>query len=138
MGRIDINTEVSMFAFHLELLREGHLEAVSNIVSYLWGKHNYNLALYPTYPDIDYDSFKNHKWFDFYGNVKEAIPPNIQEPRGEDIDLRMYVDRNNARDKSKLRPRKELIIYMHMALIQWLSKKKQQLKCQFLVRSLWQ
>ena len=58
---IDINIEVLMLASHLELPREGHLEAVLNIISYLWGKHNSSLALDLTYPEIDHASFKKRK-----------------------------------------------------------------------------
>ena len=53
LGLIYINTEVSMLASHLALPREGHLESVLNIVSYLWKNHNSMLAFYPTYPEID-------------------------------------------------------------------------------------
>ena len=79
------------------------MEAVFNIVSYLSGNHNSGLALDPTYPGIDHALFNNHKWVDFYSNVKEAIPPNITDPRGNDTDLIMCVDINHAGDKSTFR-----------------------------------
>ena len=87
LGRININIEFSMLVSHLQLPREEHLESVLNIVSYIQGKHNYRLSLYPTYPEIDYSSFKNHKWVDFYRNVKEAITTNMPNPMGKDIDF---------------------------------------------------
>ena len=70
LGRIGINTEFLVLASHLEFPREVHLIAVLNIVSYLWGKHNYRLSLDSTYPEIDHASFKKHKLVDLYGNVK--------------------------------------------------------------------
>ena len=100
------------------------MEAVLNIVSYLQAKHNSRLSLYKTYPEIANVSFKMHKWVDFYGNVKEVIPPNMPETRGKDVDFRIYVDSYHAGDKSTSRSRTGLLIYTNMALIQWLSNKK--------------
>ena len=61
-----------------------------NIFSYLHINNNSRLDLDSTHPEIDHASFKNHKWVDFYVNVQEEITLNMPEPRGEDIDLRMY------------------------------------------------
>ena len=123
-GRIDINTEVSMLALHLALPKEGKLEVFLNIVSYLRVKHNSRLYLDPTYPEIDYASCNRHKWVDFYCKVKESIPLNIPESRVKDVDFKMYVDSDHARDKSPLRSRTGFLIYRSMDLLQWLSKKK--------------
>ena len=98
------------------------MEAALNIFSYLQGGNNSSSALYPTYPDIDHGSFKNHKWVDLYGKFKEAIPPKMPEPRGKDIGLRMYVYSDHDVDKSTLRSRTWLLIYTNMYLIQRLSK----------------
>ena len=124
LGSIDINIEVSMMASQSALMREEHLEEALKIVSYLRGKRNYRLYLDPTYLEIDHVSFKKHKWVDLYGNVKEAIPLNMPEPRGKDIDLRTYVDRNNAGDKSTIRSRTGFLIYTDVTLIQWIYKKQ--------------
>ena len=40
LGRVDINTEVSMLSSHLALPRSGHLDAVLNIIAYLNKTHN--------------------------------------------------------------------------------------------------
>eukprot|EP00804_Cyclotella_cryptica_P002919 CCRYP_013283-RA/>CCRYP_013283-RA protein AED:0.32 eAED:0.32 QI:0/-1/0/1/-1/1/1/0/188 len=87
LGRIDMMTEVSMLASHLAMPREGHLEAIFHIYAYLKQKYNSRLAFYPTYPSIDMSDFKECDWKQFYGDVKEAIPPNAPEPRGKDVDL---------------------------------------------------
>ena len=124
LGRIDINTEVSMLASQLALPREGHLEAVLHIFGYLKSKYNSRLAFDPTYPEIDMNDFKVCDWREFYGDVKEAIPPNMPEARGKEVDLRMYVDSDHAGDKLMRRSRTGFMIFMNMALIQWLSKRQ--------------
>ena len=73
IGRIDILENVSMLASHLALPREGHLEAVYHIYSYLRNKHNARMCFDPTYPEIDMGSFKECDWKTFYRNMKEAI-----------------------------------------------------------------
>ena len=73
LGQVDINMEILMLASHLAFLREGNFEAVFHVFSYLWENSNSRLELDITYPEIDHESFKKHKWVDFYGDVKETI-----------------------------------------------------------------
>ena len=124
LGRVDINTEVSMLSSQLAMPREGHLEALLHIFAFLKAKHNSRLALDPTYPDIDYSVFKQCDWKEFYGDAKEAIPSDAPEPRGKEVDLRLYVDSDHAGDKQTRRSRTGFFIFMNTALINWLSKKQ--------------
>ncbi len=36
---------------------------------------------------------------EFYGNVEEAIPPDMPPPLGKDVDFRMMVDSDHAGEK---------------------------------------
>jgi len=76
LGRIDIITEVSILASQLALPREGHLEALLHVFAYIEKKHNARVVYDPTYPEINDRDFKECEWKSFYGEVKEAIPPN--------------------------------------------------------------
>jgi len=124
LGRVDIITEVSNLASQLALPRQGHLEAVLHIYSYLRDKHNARLALDPTYPKINRDDFMGCDWKQSYGEVEEAIPPNMPPPRGKEVDLRMYVDSDHAGEKKTRRSRTGFFIFLNSALIQWLSKRQ--------------
>ena len=99
LGNIEIITEVFMLASQLVLTQEGHLEEVFKNFGYLKGHHNARMVFDPTYPTPDISMFKEHNWCDFYGDAKEAIPPNAPEPRGKEIDLRIFVDSDHAGDK---------------------------------------
>jgi hypothetical protein len=57
------------------------------------------MAYDPLYPTIGMTVFKPNNWKQFYGNAKAAIPSNVPEPRGKDIDLRMYIDSDHAGEK---------------------------------------
>ena len=68
--------------------------------------------------------FKECDWKQFYGDVTEAIPPNAPEPRGKDVDLRMFVDSDHAGDRLTRCSRTGFMIFMNTALIDALSKKQ--------------
>jgi hypothetical protein len=87
LGRIDIATEVSMLAAHNALPREGHLAGVFRIYSYLKTRPNARLVFDPSYAHIDYESFPQQNWSDFYGKVDEAIPPNAPKPLGKPVEF---------------------------------------------------
>ena len=124
LGRIDIITEVSMLASQLALPREGHLEAVFHIFGYLKGHHNSRMVFGPTCPTPDMSMFQEHDWCSFYGDMKEAIPPNAPEPRGKEVGLRIFVDSDHAGDKLARQSRTGYIIFLNNAPIAWLSQKQ--------------
>ena len=112
-----------MLDLHLTFPREGHLEAVFHVFSYYRENHNPRFALDSTYPEIEHDSFKKNTWVEFYGNMKDAIPTDIPEPRGKSTDLRMHDDINHAREKATRWSSNWFLIFMNTDLIQWISKK---------------
>ncbi len=124
LGRIDIATEVSLLSSHLAFPREGHLETALHIMSYLSQKHNTRLIFDPTYPKTDMGQFSQYNWTKFYGEVKEAIPVDMLEPLGKDIDVRMMCDCDHAGDKRTRRSCTGFLIFCNMALIDWVSKKQ--------------
>jgi hypothetical protein len=122
LGRIDIATEVSMISSYLACPREGHLENALHVMGYLRLKHNSQLIFDPTYPDQT--TFPSFEWTEFYGNMEEAIPPDMPPPLGKDVDLRMMVDSDHAGEKRTLRSRTGFIIFCNLAPIIWLSKQQ--------------
>ena len=124
LGRVDIITEVSELASYLAMPREGHLEAIFHLFNYLHKKHNARIVFDPSYPVVDMSVFKECDWKAFYGDVKEAIPPNAPPPRGKDVDLRMFVDSDHAGDNWTRRSRTGFLIYLNLSPITWLSKKQ--------------
>jgi hypothetical protein len=121
---IDIATEVSILSSYLACPREGHLENALHVMGYLQLKHNSRLIFDPTYPDIDQTAFPSFDWMEFYGNVEEAIPPDMPPPLGKDVDLCMMVDSDHAGEKRTRRSRTGFIIFCNLAPIIWLSKQQ--------------
>ena len=124
LGRVDIATEISLLSSHLAYPREGHLEAALHVMGYLRLKHNSRLVFDPTYPKIDMDLFPKYDWTEFYGDVEEAIPPDMPEPLGKDLDVRMMCDSDHAGEQRTRRSRTGFLIFCNMALIDWVSKRQ--------------
>jgi hypothetical protein len=59
-----------------------------------------------------------------YGNVEEAIPPDMPPPLGKDIDLHMMVDSDHVGEKRTRCSRTGFIIFCNLAPIIWLSKQQ--------------
>ena len=123
LGSIDIITEVSMMASFLAMSREGHLENVFHMFAYLKIKHNSRMVFDPSYPEIDLSSFMECDWKNSYPTAKEAIPMNAPDPRGKDVDIRMFVDSDHASDTVARRSRTGFFIFLNMAPVSWYSKK---------------
>ena len=124
IGRLDIITEVSKMASQMAAPRDGHLDALLHVFGFLKINHNSRMAYDPTYPTINMTVFKPNDWKQFYGNVEEAIPSNTPEPRGKDVDLRMYCDSNHAGEKRTRWSCTGFFVFMNTALVQWFSKQQ--------------
>ncbi len=124
LGCIDIATEVSLLSSHLAYPREGHLETALHVMFYLSQKHKTRLIFDLTHPKIDLGQFPQYNWTKFYGNVKEAIPVDLLEPLGKDLDVCMMCDSDHAGDKRTRRSCTGFLIFYNIALIDWVSKKQ--------------
>ena len=124
LGRIDITCEVSMLSSHLALPREGHLQQVYHIFAYLKCHHNTRIVFDPTFPTIDHDNFPRKDWSSAYGEIKEEVPDNAPESRGEGFIMTAYVDADHAGDKLTRRSRTGYLIFLNMSPIYWHSKKQ--------------
>jgi hypothetical protein len=75
--------------------------------------------------DIDLNQFSDGSdWSNFYGDVKEARPPDMPTPRGKPLVVRLYVDSDHAGDKAIRRSRTGFIIYLNSTPIVWYSKRQ--------------
>jgi hypothetical protein len=127
LGRVDICLEVSMMSSHLAMPREGHMEQVLHIFSYLKQHHNAEIVFDPSDPAIDITKFMQKDWTSSeFGLVsgKEELPPNMPEPRGLGFVMRAKVDADHASDTVTRRSRTGFLVYLNSALIHWHSKKQ--------------
>ena len=72
LGRSDIVMETSALASMMAFPREGHVDAVFRIFSFLKRKHNGVIVFDPTEPEIDINKFPCEYWSATpYGECKE-------------------------------------------------------------------
>ena len=127
LGRVDINTEVSMMSSHLALPRRGHLDEVFHIFAYLKKKHNSEMVYDPTEVGIDRAAFPREDWsYSICGddNLEEVLPLNMPTPLGKSFTCRVYVDSDHAGDQVTRRSRTGFIVFLNSAPIYWSSKKQ--------------
>jgi hypothetical protein len=124
LGRIDILTEVSMLSSHNAMPRAGHLNAMYDIFAYLKKHENSTVVFDPNEPLLDPRMFNKFDWTDFYGDVKEAIPPGMPEPLGNAVTMTCYVDADHAGNLATRRSQTGILIYLNKSPIMWYSKRQ--------------
>ena len=122
LGRIDIYVDVAMLSQHLVHPRQGHLEAVYDIYSYLKSHERSTMVFDDALVTNSQADFPTFDWTDFYGNVTEAIPSNAPEPRGNPVQMTAFVDANHAGNQVTRRSHSGILIYCNSAPIVWYSK----------------
>jgi hypothetical protein len=97
IGCIDIFLEVSLLSQYQANPRFGHLEAIYHIFAYLKKHPDMGCLVYDSKcPDINKRIFNpNADWKEFYGDVKEKLPPNMPKPRGHPVTMSAFVDANH-------------------------------------------
>ena len=85
LGRLDIYINVALLSSYLTSPRKGHLEAVYCIYGYLKAHMKSTMVFDDAYLNWNEGDFPTYDWMDFYGDVKEEIPKNTPQPRGQPI-----------------------------------------------------
>ena len=86
-----------MLASFMVSPRQGHIDQVFHIFGYLKAKHNCEMIFDPTEPDINESDFPKEDWScSVYNGVKEILPPNAPELRGNGFIIRAYVDADHV------------------------------------------
>ncbi len=81
-----------------------------------------------TYLDINDDPFPVIDWKVFYSVVREPIPQYAPNPLDKPVDIGMFIDSNQARDKQIRLSPSSFLIYVSTAVIDWHQHVKLQLR----------
>jgi hypothetical protein len=122
LGRIDIYIDTALLSQHLVQPRQGHLEAVYHIYSYLKKHERCTMVFDDAIVEFSEADFPSFEWTDFYGDVKESIPPNAPVPRGNPVQTTAFVDANHAGNQVTRRSHTGILLYCNSAPIIWYSK----------------
>jgi hypothetical protein len=83
---------------------------------------NSHLVFDPNYVSWDQVNFNDSDWKEFYGDVKEPIPPNAPPPRGHPVQINAFVDADHAGNKITQRSHTGILIYLNCSPTIWYSK----------------
>jgi hypothetical protein len=122
LGHIDIITEVSLLSAHNVMPCEGHLEAVYHIFAYLRKHECLRIVFDEAMIDVDERSFVKADWKDFYGDMKEVIPLNAPELRGNYVQVSAFIDANHAGNLVTHQSQTGILLFVNKALVMWYSK----------------
>ena len=94
--------------------------------SYLKSHHNSEMVFDPSDPDVDMSDFEEQDWSStvYATALKEELPPNMPEPRGQSMRMICYVDSDHAGDNVTRRSRTGFLVFLQSAPIYWMSKKQ--------------
>jgi hypothetical protein len=81
---------------------------------YLKANTRRKLAFDGLHPKIDERRFKEHEWFDFYWDAKEAIPADMPKPRGNYMSTHCFVDASHGSDHLTRRSQTGIIIEIEL------------------------
>jgi hypothetical protein len=131
LGRIDINFEVSCLSQYSVYPRIGQLNQALHIIKYLDIHRENFISFDPTRLNIEEpndetqsNEFKAKEMRDFYPDAKESLPPNAPEPRGEPVQINLFVDADHAGNQVTRRSHTGIILFLNMAPIYWYSKRQ--------------
>jgi len=106
--------------------RKGHLDAVWHVFAYL-KRHDKSKMVFdsrsPAF-SVKTNELTRPDWSDFYKDVKEQVPHDAPEPRGQAVELTAFVDSGHAGDTVTRRSRTVIFLYIQNAPIVWFSKKQ--------------
>jgi hypothetical protein len=63
-------------------------------------------------------------WKDFYGDVKEAVPPNMPKPRGNKVKMTMFVDSDHAGNLATRHSQTGILMFLNKSPVVWFSKRQ--------------
>jgi hypothetical protein len=124
LGRIDIHVYVTMLSKYLAQPRSGHLEAAIRIFAYLERHSRSKIIFDDTVPKWEESRFIKYDWTEFYQDSKESIPTNMPEPRGQEVEIKCFVDADHAGDKVTRRSQTGILIFLNSSPIIWYSKRQ--------------
>jgi hypothetical protein len=125
IGRLDIATAVMSLSSFRAMPRRGNLERAKRIYGYLRKMKEARFRVLTNEPDYSDYQDPEYDWSSsVYGDVKEVIPTDIPEPRGEYITLSHYFDANLYHDMVTGRSVTAILHFLNQTLMDWYSKKQ--------------
>ena len=75
-------------------------------------------------PEVEESRFKSVNWSEIYGDMKEELPSNMPEPRGNPVVILMFCDAAFADNIVTRRSQTGILIFINQAPMTWYIKRQ--------------
>jgi len=113
---------VTLLSSYMTQPREGHLKQGLRVLAYLKHHSTASMIFDDSIVDWDPNGFPTHDWMTFYHDAKEPLPPNMPEPRGNEVPMNCFVDADHAGNLINHLLHTGILIYVNRSPIIWYSK----------------
>jgi hypothetical protein len=104
------------------LPREGHLETVKRILSYLKTFPKGRVIIYISYPDHSMYPVEDYSyWMEYYPDSGEQIPKDFPLVKGPRVRMTVYVDADHAHDLVTRISITGILVMLNNTPIRWIS-----------------
>ena len=124
ISRIDLAHTAATMAKFMASPRAGHLIGLLKAFAYVKQHMRSKLVIDPFVRDWSQLNWSNENWQEFYPDAKEAIPPNMPEPRGKAVQINLFVDSAHASCLVSRRSTSGIVIFVNGTPVKWFSKRQ--------------
>ena len=132
IGHIDIAFDVSLMSRYLANPRIVHLMQMLHMFQYLHCNQGMDLIYDPTKINVCESTIFTHKRAGYkakelralYPDAIDYVPPNMPEPLCHEVQINAFVDVDLAGEYITRRSQTDILIYINMAPIIWISKRQ--------------
>lgn len=126
LGHFDIAYSLSTLSRYNMAPRQGHMEALKQVLGYLYVKRNGQIIIDAGTPGIRKKAILSygHSWSEFYPDAEEDIPSDMPQSYGNLATLTCYVDADHARDKITRRSVTGIVLLVNNTPLTWMSKRQ--------------
>ena len=95
LGRFDIHAQVATMSRFRAAPRQGHMDRLKRIYSYVIRTKDYAIRFMSEKPDYSFLPDQDFDWtYSVYGDVHESLPDDMPEPLGESVTTTTTMDAN--------------------------------------------
>jgi hypothetical protein len=120
----ELNVGVALLSLLLAAPRDGHLEEIFHVSTYLKSHYRSSLLFDPRPFENDPSRFTQPDWLESYTGAAEAIPLSTPEPRRNEGEVTCYVDAGYAGCRVTRRSHTEIQLIIQRALVIWYPKRQ--------------
>ena len=126
LSRVDILNETSFMSQYQASPRDGQLEQVLHIFSFLKKKPKLKLYMDPSLPRMDYSVFKTkpEDFKEYYRDAEEEMQHRMPRPRGMTVATTAFMESSHGSNKVTRRYHSGHILFVNLSPVNWLIRRQ--------------